>query len=239
MGSPILPSIDVVTDSGTGALKRIDQTFDFSFSWMFTGRRVSGLDPTAYVGDIVVFHNRPFALDLLPGPPAGRRVPAGERVVEAIFGYGGTPRIGTTRGYISGTTMGYSPNSRSVLLRWPETTPDPDVRVGGWIADVTYERLSPQEPRFDDAVRAAVPAGFEANEFYPAQRCYWYRIVRKGETEGPINGYRQMAVTVESPLQARTLVWGAGANAGQPVFTNVALVNPYIVNVFPVRFQTR
>ena len=27
-----------------------------------------------------------------------------------------------------------------MLLRWPTTQPDPVVRVGDWIADVTYER---------------------------------------------------------------------------------------------------
>ena len=32
------------------------------------------------------------------------------------------------------------PYDRTILLRWPTNMPDPDVKVGGWIADVTYER---------------------------------------------------------------------------------------------------
>jgi hypothetical protein len=244
-GSPILPMIDIVTDSGTGAIKRVDQTFDYSFSWLFTGRRVSGLDDTNFIGDIVVFHNRPFALDETPAGP----VPAGERVVEAIFGYGGTPRVQKLNGgYVtSQPSMGYSPNTRTVLLRWNAATPDPDVRVGGWIADVTYERVSEREDRFTSVLLAAVP---EAAEFYPAQRCHWYRIVRKGAIEDETDAagnplvappvtrdYRRMVVTIESPVKSKTLIWGTGANAGSPVFTNVALVSPYVVNVFPVSFR--
>lgn len=241
-GSPILPTIDVVTDTTSGTVKRVDQTFDYSFSWLFTGRRVSGLEDTNFLGDIVVFHNRPFALD---DSPAGL-VPAGERVVEAVFGYGGTPRVASLTGYVpTPVAMGYSPNTRTVLLRWDASNPDPDLRIGSWIADVTYEQFSgSREDRFTAALFAAVPS---AAEFYPAQRCHWYRIVRKGavEDEAPgstaapaTSGYRRMVVTVESSVKSKTLVWGPSATSpGAPVFTNVALISPYVVNVFPVSFR--
>lgn len=247
-GSPILPTIDLVTDSGSGALKRIDQTYDYSFSWMFTGRRTSGLEDTNFIGDLVVLHNRPFALDEWTDPLSGTtyQTPAGERVVEAVFGYGGTPRVASLTGFVAQpVAMGYSPNTRTVLLRWNNANPDPDVRVGGWIADVTYEQFSGSEGRFTSALFNAVPT---AAEFYPAQRCHWYRVVRKGQIEDEIagvtaapssNNYRRMVVTIEDPVKSKTLVWGttAAANAGSPVFTNVALVSPYVVNVFPVSFR--
>jgi hypothetical protein len=109
-GNPLAP------DLSTGSLM-----VDWSYTWMFTGQQSDVTEGTVYQGDIVIFHNRPFALE-------ADGTAAGERVVEAIFAYGST------------ATGGYSPNDHTILLRWPNTVPDPDVRVGSWIADVTYER---------------------------------------------------------------------------------------------------
>ncbi len=128
---------------------------------MFTGRR-TGVNSSTYTGDIVIFHNRPFGLDA----SGTTYVPAGERVVEAIFGYGTTVSEPTTS-----ATIGYSPQARTVLLRWPVGTPDPDVRTGGWIADVTYEKnLATSTTRY-------------FGKRYSGQRCHWYRVVRHSDGE--------------------------------------------------------
>lgn len=229
-GSPILP----ILDSGG------NMTFDWSFSWLFTGRRADVSNATVYEGDVVVFHNRPFALDLTPTGAA----PAGERVVEAIFAYGGSVRIKLTNGStINGGAVGYGANDRAVLLRWPGGETDPEVKIGSWIADVTYEQFNNREARFSSGVISALGAmGPLVGEFYPAQRCHWYRVVRKstvedeqsGVTAPPFTGgYRRMLLTVETPVQSKTLLFGTGANAGTPVFTNAALISPYVINVFP------
>ena len=114
---------------------------DWTYTWMFTGQQSSVTNAANFDGDIVIFHNRPFAID----PTTGYTL--GERVVEAIWAYGAIvsmPVIDATTGLPGGTTttMGYSPNTTTVLLRWPSGQPDPEIRVGGWIADVTYERTA-------------------------------------------------------------------------------------------------
>ena len=62
---------------------------------------------------------------------------AGETVVEAVFGYSGNVQV--ANGYNNGFGTGAD---RTVLLRWPAAIPDPVVKTGDWIADVTYERNS-------------------------------------------------------------------------------------------------
>ena len=94
---------------------------------MFTGQQTDTSTAAIFDGDIVIFENRPFAIDGHRRP----RIPvAGETVVEAVFGYSGT-HAARLRGRRA---------TNSVLLRWPSDQPDPEVKVGGWIADVTYER---------------------------------------------------------------------------------------------------
>jgi hypothetical protein len=233
-GSPVLPLVDLTLgnlgvggQAPSGAFER-----DYSFSWMFTGRRSDVSNGAVYDGDVVIFHNRPFAAD--PGA-GGVPVPAGERVVEAVFAYGTAvqgPIPGGTR-----TDIGYSQRERTVLLRWPLSQPDPDVRVGGWIADVTYERNNAADlSRFGPGVPLTLT--------YPGQRCHWYRVVRKGETENEVVGsttapadanYRRIVLTIETPVLSKTLLQAGG----NPVHVNVALVSPYVVNVYPKVFTTR
>jgi type II secretory pathway pseudopilin PulG len=222
IGSPILPYLDK-----TGSL-----VYDWTYTWMFTGQRSDVSDTTVYDGNIVVFHNRPFGIDQIPASNGSGTVaqPSGERVVEAVFSYG-PPTIAP------GNTVGYSPNERIVLLRWPNTEPDPEIRVGGWIADVTYE-LNYAE----DQVRFAAVALFTGTS-YQGQRCYWYRVARKtapeaetASTQPPAAAnYRRMTLTLESPVRAQTLLDPTGA----PVHVNAALVSPYVVNVFPKVFYTK
>lgn len=203
---------------------------DWRYSWMFTGRRTNAAYGTAYEGDIVVFDSRPLAID--PTTVAGRGVAAGETVVEAVFGYSkSVVRLGTL-------PYGYGGRAadRTVLLRWRADTPDPDVKVGSWIADVTYERSQAEDARWRD--------------LYPGQRCHWYQVVKKTPAElnpdlqfadDPAGvDYRSMVVEVNVPLRAKTpLVWAAGARRGQPFHVNAALVSPYVINVFPKSFTAR
>jgi type II secretory pathway pseudopilin PulG len=248
-GSPVLPALDT---SG-------NMVYDWSFSWLFTGRRADVSNKQVYEGDVVVFHNRPFALD---PDTSGNTTAAGERVVEAVFGYGGSVRIGVNdavtglptvlaTGTATPPTVGYAANSRSVLLRWPIGEPDPEVKVGSWIADVTYEQYHARQARFNTLITTQItPLGFTPTEFYPAQRCHWYRVVRKTDAEPetatmgpPLSSglYRRMVLTVETPVQSKTLLWGTAPSRvqGDPVFVNAALVSPYVINVFPKVFYSR
>lgn len=207
-GSPVVPDMSM-----TGGMQ-----FDYAFTWMFTGQQTDSLNGTIFDGDLVIFHNRPYATDATSG--TNRAV--GETVVEAIWGYGTVPESATAP---------YGQNDRKVLLRWPSSQIDPDVRVGGWIADVTYERYS------DTEVSRWYPAGLST--YYPAQRCSWYRVAKKtevtaGNPSGP-QGYREMTVTLASPVKARTPI----GNGGTALRINACLVNPYVVNVVPRVFYTR
>jgi hypothetical protein len=205
---------------------------DWRFTWMFTGRQSDVTSGTAFFGDIVVWENRPFAIDTVTTPLTAPSSPwysvAGEPVVEGVFGYGGTlvPMAGST-------TQGYGRASdRVVLLRWPSSVADPEIRVGSWIADVTYERnLTVSNTRF--------VAGD-----YPGQRCYWYQVVKKSSVDDEANGaglqtagYRAMTVWTATPLKAKTLL--ASGTPPQPVHVNAALVSPYVVNVVPRTLYSR
>jgi hypothetical protein len=207
---------------------------DYRYSWMFTGRRADAFNDTVYDGDIVIFENRPFSIDPVPNAPysnqmssqmAASGVPmqvAGETVVEGVFGYSAN----APAGYALGA-------DKVVLLRWNHQMPDPDVRVGGWIADVTYERV----------------AATSATKFpgpYPGQRCYWYQVVKKSppDNEGTVStgltvglgdpNFRCMTVWIGTPLKAKTQLSG-----GLPVYRNAALVDPYVINVFSRTVYTR
>jgi hypothetical protein len=223
--SKVVPdmSLGLVTN---GTVTTSSPTIDYRYSWMFTGHQADE-DGNVFQGEIVVFENRPFNYDPVPLPGGGGTAlqAAGETVVEAIFGF--SPNAPS--GYALGA-------DKTILLRWPSSMPDPDVKVGSWIADVTYER--------NQAVAASRFAGG-----YPAQRCYWYQIVKRStpadESTGaglqnaiPSGGsYRAMTVWVDSPLKAKTQNLAQGAAASWVV--NAALVCPYVVNVFPRTIYTR
>ena len=106
---------------------------------MFTGHQVSssgGVDVRRQHRDLrePAVRDRRRAQSAQPaGPlPPGPTRSTGETVVEAIFGHSGNVSSGRT-GYGAGA-------DRTVLLRWYSTEPDPVVKPGDWIADVTYER---------------------------------------------------------------------------------------------------
>ncbi len=87
----------------------------------------------------MIFENRPFGIDAVANPPNADAIPTGtyqvegETVVEAIFGHSANIVPAGGPGYGAGA-------DRTVLLRWYSSEPDPVVKPGDWIADVTYER---------------------------------------------------------------------------------------------------
>ena len=177
---------------------------DYRFTWFFTGRQVDANGNGAqFTGEVVVCDGRPFGFDPLPGSSA-TFAPAGESVVEAIYGYGG--------------------NSRAVFLRWKNTLADPQVRVGGWIADTTYERYVP-------TYRSRV--GNTGTSFV---RCYWYQVAKRVDpTPDPTySDCRSMVVTLNSPVRTVTT---QNPTTFQPYHRNVALIMPSVINVFPRAFE--
>ncbi len=229
VGSPLAP------DLSTGSVVR-----DYDFSWLFTGQQAGAGDYSVYDGSIVVFHKRGFGYDLTNTPLLGqRRVPAGERTVEAVFAWSTTVPAG------GGYSLG---DDRTVLLRWRADTPDPSVRPGEWIADVTYERVQSVAVGDNDPFTPTGPSPFNGGvgRFsdpavlnYPGQRCYWYQVTQSGEvqTDPGFSGdpgnvpYRRRVVRIATPVRAKSLLLADGR--GSPVHVNAALLNPYIVNVFP------
>lgn len=219
-GSPVVPDLSLA-----GGLP----SQDFNFSWLFTGQRMDAFSASLYTGDVVVCHNRPLILD------PSTQLAIGERVVEGIFGY--SLSIQSIPGYPA--NAGYSVgDDRVVLLRWPAGTPDPEIRVGSWIADVTYERFhSVDETRFRFPGGIAARAGE-----HPGQRCHWYRVVKTNAVDVvqiPSGGatFRQTTVVIDSPVKAKTLL--APGVDGTSYHMNAALIMPSVVNVFPVTIPAR
>jgi type II secretory pathway pseudopilin PulG len=180
---------------------------DYKYTWFVTGRQTdAGGNGTQFVGEVVLCDGRQFGFDILPGTTA--QAPAGEGVYEAIFG----------------GSNGLNVASRTVTLRWKPSTgqPDPPVRVGGWICDVTYER---------NTATYATRLGTTQTSF---ARCNWYQVSKRtdAQTDTLDATYRQMVLTVASPLKTQTLL-----NAGAPVHVNVALVMPSVITVFPRSFE--
>jgi hypothetical protein len=208
-------------------------TNDWRYTWMFTGHQADS-DGNIFDGQIVLFENRPFSVD----PATTQTAPyssqmtspgivTGETVVEGVFGFSPNAPAGYGQGA-----------DKLVLLRWPNTMPDPDVRIGSWVADVTYERNpNTANTRFGSGNALGQAGGV----VYPGQRCYWYQIVKRStaadESAGNgLNqtGFRCMTVWTGTPLNAKTQLSG-----GMPVYVNAALVCPYVVNVFPRTIYTR
>ncbi|RUL82038.1 type IV pilus modification PilV family protein [Tautonia sociabilis] len=253
-GSPVVPA-DFDPTAGYSSEREWD------FTWMITGRLGVAGDPSTFEGNIVVFHKRPIGLDPVVSPLDGNTylVPTGERVVEAIWGYtssaAGLDLIPAPQA--PGITGGYSAaDDRSVLLRWPASMPDPLVRVGDFIADVTYERYQETTP----AVVSSYPSDPSGRPIpltrnylpdnpltgwngarYPGQRVHWYRIVQKGEVEidPDVAGHRRIIVRIDTPVQAKTRLVPDGSGGVSSAVPEAALINPYVVNVFPVVLYSR
>jgi type II secretory pathway pseudopilin PulG len=233
-GIPVSAPSPVVPDLNTGAGS---PSLDWRYSWIFTGKLISAHNSSTFDGDIVILENRPFGISVPDNPPypfaayPAQQV-AGEIVVEAIFGY--SRKVSIVNPYVYGYAAGAD---RTVLLRWPVSIPDPVVRPGDWIADVTYERV--QATAINRFLSYGQPLGGVPNnnnnlewDNLPAQRCIWYQVqkVSQASTDpfDPLT-FRSIVVYVNQPLQAKTLLQ---AN-GQPWVLNAALIAPNVVNVIP------
>ena len=183
---------------------------DYRFTWFVTGRQLDANgNGMQFVGEVVVTDGRPFGFDPLPNNPA-ISAPAGETVVEAVYGYGSTV---------------FSAPSRTVLIRWPSTLPDPQVRAGGWICDTTYEAST------------ATYAARSRNVATTFARCSWYQVGKRTEPQADAliagSGYRSMVLTLTSPVRDKTALDASGL----PFHLNVALVMPSVINVYPRSFE--
>lgn len=226
--SPLVPEMNAAFNSDN----------EWRFSWLFTGQQSDLFNGTMFDGDIVICENRPFGMEPTGGPyPGSTPGVTGETVVEAVWGYSSSPGKvlpGVTDS--SGNPVGYGnvSASRSVWLRWPSTMADPDVKVGSFICDVTYERSAP-------IVRAGRFPGI-----YQPQRCNWYQVAKKTEvTEetvalgGEVGTYRRMNVWVTTPLRAQSLLSFPGGGPAVPTHVEAALIMPSVVNVYPRTVYTR
>ncbi|MHC5536734.1 type IV pilus modification PilV family protein [Singulisphaera rosea] len=228
--SPIVP------DMSAGSIVN-----EWRYTWMFTGQQSDVYNANVFDGDIVVFENRPIGVDAVTTAPfaGGTELDyaSGEPVVEAVFGYSSSVlTVGGSYGYGAAA-------KRVVLLRWPASMPDPDVRVGSWIADVTYERnaaLDSSRAYPVNATGAALPV----SAYYPYQRCYWYQIIKRTVPDvavafnGDNGDFRSMTVWVATDLRAQTLL-DSTQSPVSPVHVNAALVAPSVINVFPRTVYTR
>lgn len=226
--SPVVPDLGV---AGTGL-----PTNDWRYTWFFTGQQTDASNTAVFNGNVVICENREFNYEQVVGPATGATVwhAAGETTVEGIFGYSPNPVIA------GGASAGYAVAANStVVLRWPSAMDDPDVRVGGWIADVTYERVATVDSSKMQTITTAVPpTSGSAVSLVPMQRCFWYQVAKKSPVNPDVLGnasYRSMTIWTVTPLQGQTLL-SAG---GTPVFANAALIMPSVVNVYSHTFYTR
>ena len=211
--SPVVP--DLSLGAGNAVLPNNvginNAQIDWRYSWIFTGQQTDATNPSIFDGYVVVFENRQFGLDPVTGSTTS--APTGETTVEAVWGPGSNGTGG----------IGYGRSARRmVLLRWSATLPDPEIKVGQWIADVTYDQqnIGSGNPRY--------PAG---TTLYPPQRCYWYQIGKRTEPQPSSSypGYREATVWVNGDLRAQTLLDAAG----NPNNVEAALICPSVINVIP------
>jgi hypothetical protein len=266
--SPVVPdlSISKIPNANGGFTQTYQQTNDFRYTWMFTGYQTNSGSASTFEGSIVIFENRPFGITPVANAPysTGLLPQAyqvdGETVVEAVYGYSNNVQVDTIDGY----TIGYGAGAdRTVLLRWPNVLPDPVVKAGDWIADVTYERqqnvvfnqnATPPTGRFQNL--PGQPAGAAPNglgianpnnsfewDNLPAQRCIWYQV--------------QKVTPAADVVAGSSLDFGGTAfgyrymfvyvnsslqsktvlnSSGQPVVLNAALIAPNVINVIPQTF---
>jgi len=236
--SPVVPDLytsyaEAVVDPTRGSpFNQRQPTVDWRYTCMFVGQQTDSYNGRMFDGDVVVFENRPFGLDPVPNTDPQLYTVAGERVVQAVFGYGTKlVQVGQMLGDSTVVALPQGSNN-AVLLLWPSTVPDLEIKAGSWIADVTYERrhfTGQSRFRYLPDIGAPAPP--------PAQRCYWYQVQRAtapADTAGTpfatFGAGRYALVYTSTDLRAKTL-WDS-AN-GVPYHLNAALVSPYVVAVAP------
>ena len=225
-----MPDLDIPGGGGSPVT-------DWRYSWFFTGRQVDSTNTTMFQGEIVVCDGRPFGFEPMVdatgtvSPP----VATGEQVIEAIFGFSTNVGNLTTRRPRQHRDLGrLGPVGPAPLAQLDPRPPGPDRRLDRR----RHLRARPGHQRLQDRQQ-------RAGSGLTYQRCYWYQVVKRtdGENEttnstGPAQaGYRRMVLTISSPVRSKTLCSSnAPHHAGQPVYLNVALVMPSVINVFPRSF---
>ncbi len=230
--SPVVPDLNEPSSQGS-------PTSDWRYTWMITAQQNNTRNGASFDGNVVIFENRPFSLDHLTVNGTTVYQVGGETVVEGIFGYSNNVVPSP-----SNNAVGYgSAADRTVLIRWNGTyQSDPVVKVGDFIADVTYERIQGVvSNRFFNGVGAGIANPLNNGEWdnLPAQRCYWYQVqkITPAQVDPALGSpYRSMVVYVNRKLEARTLL---NVGNGTPVYRNAVLVCPNVVNVIPQTFFIR
>ncbi len=244
--SPVLPDLGLTRQDANG---NASTTLDWRFTWMVTAQQNNTFNGASFDGNIVVFENRQFGLDAIQVKTALGSTTVyqatGENVYEGVFGYSKT--VVQDNNYSYGYGAGAD---RAVLIRWDGSNPaqpDPVVKVGDWIADVTYERSQTTVLNrflmFNGGGGVPNPLNNGEWDNLPAQRCFWYQVQKITPAQiDPLLGspYKSMVVYVNRKLEARTLLYPSGTpNQGKPLYTNAVLVCPSVVNVIPQTFFIR
>ena len=125
--------------------------------------------------------------------------------------------------------------------------PDPVVRPGDWIADVTYERQqqvvfnplpgwASQNPTYTESPLGGLPElGQQASSGTTCRRSgasgtrSRRSAPRRLDDHERSAAYRSMVVYVNQNLQSR----GRSSRRGQPAYVNAALIAPNVINVIP------
>ena len=120
-GTPVLPPPSpVVPDLNT--LSSLGQpNYDWRFSWMLTVQQNNSSNGASFDGNIVVFENRPFALDQISLGGTSVYQAAGETVVEGVFGY--SKKVFSAQGYTYGYGGGPTRRCSSAGTGRPRRTP--------------------------------------------------------------------------------------------------------------------
>ena len=245
--SPVVPDLSISLDNAGN--HTYQPMTDWRFTWMLTAQQNNASNGASFDGNIIVFENRQFGLDAIQVKTALGSTTVyqatGENVYEGVFGYSKT--VVKDNNYAYGYGAGAD---RAVLIRWDGSNPaqpDPVVKVGDWIADVTYERsqniVGLRFQSFNGGGGVPNPLNNGEWDNLPAQRCFWYQVQKITPAQiDPLLGspYKSMVVYVNRKLEARTLLYPSGTpNQGKPFYTNAVLVCPSVVNVIPQTFFVR
>ena len=199
-GSPIVP------DLSTNA-----RQYDYSYTWMFTGKQTDVTNGTIFDGDMVIFHNRPFAQEQVAFRPE-----------HGGWRDGGRGDLGLQRPR-SSTATAATRTSLNVLLLLRRPASARPRRPRGRL-DRRRDLRAVQRQRGS----ALLPARRATAPTRPsgATGTAWSRRASVTTRTTIYPGCREMIVTLGSDLRAKTQVVPARTGA-TPVVMNAALVSPY------------
>ena len=235
--SPVIPDLSIVA-ARAAAVARLALLLDV--------HRPAEPTPATrrrFDGNIVIFENRPFGIQPPSTCRTRRDAPADlpGRRRDRRRGDLRLQRQRHRRPADHGRRATATGADRTVLLRWPTTMPDPVVKVGDWIADVTYERqpgrrLSAVASTADQSHRRAAsrtrPTTASGTTCRPsaASGTRSRRSCRPATDPDARPIIARWLSTSTRSLQARTRPDRATARRS---CINAALIAPNVVNVIP------